>query len=143
MAATRSLTPPAAEIAAIADSASICWQRFHRSIAVEQSCTTLGVTSRVDTLRDTLRLITRDSTFVPFAFGPGGMFDGPDAATGFTAGKSYADPKRLTALLAKLRANKQGAFLALTGGAHTQYTTDGKFERGTTRQYSRPRWRAA
>ena len=42
MAATRSLTPAAAEIAAIADSASICWQRFHRSIAVEQSCTTLA-----------------------------------------------------------------------------------------------------
>ena len=147
MAATRSLVLPPAEVAAIADSASICWQRFHRSIAVEENCTTLGVTSRVDTLRDTLRLITRDSTFVPFAFGPGGMFDGPDAATGFTAGKSYADPKRLTALLAKLRANNQGAFLALTGGAHSQYTTDGKFDfakwKAGTARYDTPVLKAA
>ncbi len=145
--ASRSLAPEAAAVTA--DSASICWQRFHRSVSVEEGCTTLGVTARIDTIRDTVRLITqvRDSTFVPFAFGPGGMFDGPGSAEGFTAGKSYADPQRLVRLLGRLRANKQGAFLALTGGAHTLYMTDGKFDfakwKAGTARYNTPILKAA
>ena len=105
-----------AAAALMADSASICWQRFSRGEPIEASCTSLGVTSRVDTVRQ---------AFVPFAFGPGDMYRGPNAAQGFTAGQSYADPQGLVALLAKLRANQQRAFLALTGGAHCQYLTTG------------------
>jgi hypothetical protein len=108
-----------AAAALLADSASICWQRFSRGVSLEASCTTLGVTSRVDTVLQ---------AFVPFAFGPVDMYRGPNAAQGFTAGQSYADPQGLVALLAKLRANQQRAFLGLTGGRHDQYITDGKFD---------------
>jgi hypothetical protein len=65
---------------------------------------------------------------LPFAFGPFDMYRGPDAAEGFTAGVSYADPKGLVALLAKLHANQQHAFLALTGGGHDPYITRGRFD---------------
>jgi hypothetical protein len=118
---------PAAS-ALTADSASICWQRFNRGVAVETSCTTLGVTARVDTVRDTIRLQQPATSQVPFAFGPFDMYLAPEAARGFTAGLSYADPKVLIPLLARLRANQQRAFLALTGGAHRQYITDGRFD---------------
>jgi hypothetical protein len=134
-----------ASTAALADSASICWQRFSRGVTLTAGCTTLGVTSRIDTVRDTVRVPAPSPR--PFAFGPFSMFQGPDAATGFTAGLSYADPKNLLALLARLRANKQSAFLALTGGAHEQYITDGRFDldkwkQGTAR-YSAPVLKAA
>lgn len=130
-----------------ADSASICWQRFSRGVPVETSCTTLGVTSRVDTVRDTVRIQQPAATFVPFAFGPFGMYRDPNAAKGFTAGLSYADPEGLVALLAKLRANQQRAFLALTGGAHRQYITNGKFDlakwKAGTARYNTPALKAA
>jgi hypothetical protein len=130
-----------------ADSASICWQRFSRGTPVEANCTTLGVTSRVDTVRDTVRIQVPAASVVPFAFGPFDMYRGPEAALGFTAGHSYADPKGLVALLAKLRANNQRAFLALTGGKHDQYITDGKFDldkwKAGTARYSTPALRAA
>jgi len=138
-----------AAAALIADSASICWQRFSRSVALETGCTSLGVTSQVDTVRDTVRLPipVPVSTFVPFAFGPYDMYRGPNAAQGFTAGLSYADPQGLVALLAKLRANKQRAFLALTGGAHDQYITNGKFDlakwKAGTARYATPALKAA
>jgi hypothetical protein len=121
--------PKAAEVLT-ADSASLCWQRFSRGVALEASCTSLGVTARVDTVRDTVRLPipVPVSTFIPFAFGPFDMYRGPTAAQGFSAGLSYADPRGLVALLAKLRANQQRAFLALTGGAHDQYITGGTFD---------------
>ncbi len=112
----------------MADSASVCWERFNRSIPVESNCTSLGVTSRVDTVRDTLIIHAASSAFVPFAFGPYDMYRGPNAADGFTAGVSYADPQGLVSLLTKLRSNKQRAFLALTGGSHDQYITDRKFD---------------
>jgi hypothetical protein len=107
-----------------ADSASICWQRFSRGVEVAANCTSLGVAPRVDTVRIPAPL----SSFVPFAFGPDDMYRGANSATGFTAGQSYADPEGLVALLAKLRANKQRAFLALTGGKHDPYLTNGKFD---------------
>lgn len=133
--------------AMLADSASICWQRFSRGLALAAGCTTLGVTSRVDTVRDTVRLPAPQATSRPFAFGPFAMYQGADAAKGFTAGLSYADPKGLLALLARLRANKQSAFLALTGGAHEQYITDGKFDlnkwKAGTDRYSAPILKAA
>ena len=124
------LEAPAAALDAesvMADSASVCWERFNRSVAVESSCTSLGVTARVDTVRDTV-LIRSDSSIVPFAFGPYDMYRGPGSAEGFTAGHTYADPQRLVSLLKKLRANKQRAFLALTGGSHDQYITFGRFD---------------
>jgi hypothetical protein len=139
---------PRAE-ALMADSASLCWQRFSRGVAIEESCTSLGVTLRVDTVKDTVRvpLPIPVSTFVPFAFGPSDMYRGPNAAKGFTAGLSYADPQGLVALLAKLRANKQRAFLALTGGKHDQYITNGKFDfakwKAGIARYNTPVLRAA
>jgi hypothetical protein len=141
--------PPGAEKAAavLADSASICWQRFSRGVSLEVGCTTLGVTSRVDTVRDTVRVPAPVQGFVPFAFGPDDMYRGPDAARGFTAGQSYADPEGLVKLLARLRANKQRAFLALTGGRHDQYITDGKFDlakwKAGTARYDTPALKAA
>jgi hypothetical protein len=62
-----SVAPAAAALAA--DSASICWQRFSRGVPVEASCTTLGVSSRVDTLRDTIRIpvpLPAIATGIPF-----------------------------------------------------------------------------
>ena len=112
----------------MADSASVCWERFSRSVPVEANCTSLGVTARVDTVRDTLLIHTASTSFVPFAFGPYDMYRGPNAAEGFTAGHTYADPQRLVSLLARLRTNQQRAFLALTGGSHDQYITDRKFD---------------
>jgi hypothetical protein len=112
----------------IADSASICWQRFSRGVSVAANCTSLGVSPRVDTVRDTVRVPAPQSTFVPFAFGPADMFKDPTAAEGFTAGLTYADPEGLVRLLAKLRANNQRALLALTGGRHDRYITDKKFD---------------
>jgi hypothetical protein len=141
--------PPVARAAAVlmADSASICWQRFSRGVSLAAGCTTLGVTSRVDTVRDTVRLPTPLQAFVPFAFGPDDMYRGPNSAQGFTAGQSYADPQGLLALLAKLRANQQRAFLALTGGRHDLYITDGKFDldkwKGGVSRYDTPTLRAA
>lgn len=130
-----------------ADSASICWQRFSRSVPVEAGCTTLGVTSRVDTVRDTVRIQVPSTPFVPFAFGPYDMYRGPSSAEGFTAGVTYADPQGLVRLLARLRSNGQRAFLALTGGSHDQYITDGKFDldkwKGGTARYGTPVLRAA
>src|SRR4051794_35375658 len=114
--------------ALMADSASICWQRFSRGAPVETSCTSLGVTARVDTLRDTLRIQLPSPPPVTFAFGPVDLYRGPDAHRGFNAGLSYADPKVLLSLLAKLRANNQRAFLALTGGSHEQWITGGRFD---------------
>jgi hypothetical protein len=131
-----------------ADSASLCWQRFSRGVPIEESCTSLGVTLRVDTVQDTVRVPVpvQDTSFIPFAFGPDDMYRGPNASTGFTAGKSYADPKGLPNLLKKLRANKQRAFLALTGGNHDQYITDGKFDmakwKAGTARYDTPTLRA-
>jgi hypothetical protein len=125
------LDAPRAALAAesvMADSASLCWQRFSRSVPVESNCTSLGVTSRVDTLRDTVVVQAGSPNFVPFAFGPYDMYRGPGSADGFTAGHSYADPQGLVALLKRLRSNKQRAFLALTGGSHDQYTTFGLFD---------------
>jgi hypothetical protein len=124
--------------AVAADSASICWQRFSRGVSIEGNCTSLGVIARVDTVRDTP---------LTFAFGPDDMYRGPNASRGFTAGQSYADPEGLVALLAKLRANKQRAFLALTGGKHDRYITGGKFDmakwkEGTAR-YNTPTLKAA
>src|SRR5215210_5481286 len=134
-----------ASAAAMADSASICWQRSSRGVSLAAGCTTLGVTPRVDTVRDTVPLQAPAPR--PFAFGPFSMNLAPDAAKGFTAGQSYADPKTLLPLLANLRAKKQSAFLALTGGAHEQYITEGRFDldkwkQGTAR-YSAPILKAA
>ena len=112
----------------MADSASVCWERFSRSVPVESNCTSLGVTARVDTVRDTVLIHTASTSFVPFAFGPYDMYRGPGAAEGFTAGHTYADPQGLVSLLARLRTNQQRAFLALTGGSHDQYITDRKFD---------------
>ena len=128
IAAARRAAPDAAAL--LADSASLCWQRFSRGVTIEESCTSLGVIPRVDTVRDTVALPipVPDSTFVPFAFGPYDMYRGPGSAEGFTAGHSYADPKGLVALLTRLRTNKQQAFLALTGGSHDQYITTGRFD---------------
>jgi hypothetical protein len=115
----------------MADSASVCWERFSRSVPVETNCTSLGVTARVDTVRVAVRdtvVIPPSSAFVPFAFGPYDMYRGPGSAEGFTAGHSYADPQGLVSLLKKLRTNKQRAFLALTGGSHDQYITFGRFD---------------
>ena len=116
----------------MADSASVCWERFSRSVPVEANCTSLGVTARIDTVRvtvrDTVIIHAASSAFVPFAFGPYDMYRGPGSAEGFTAGHSYADPQGLVSLLNRLRANKQRAFLALTGGGHDQYITFGKFD---------------
>jgi hypothetical protein len=141
----------AAGAAVTADSASLCWQRFHRGQSVESSCTSLGVTARVDTVQDTVRVVVPVPvpvpTFVPFAFGPSDMYRGPDAHRGFTAGLTYADPQGLVKLLAKLRANRQRAFLALTGGKHEQYITDKKFDldkwKGGLARYSTTVLRAA
>lgn len=65
---------------------------------------------------------------VPFAFGPFDMYRGPYAAEGFTAGVTYAEPRGLVALLAKLRTNQQRAFLSLTGGGHDPYISNGRFD---------------
>jgi hypothetical protein len=134
--------------AALADSASICWQRFHRGIPVEASCTTLGVTARVDTVRDTVRIQLPPPPFIPFAFGPFDMYRGPNnTARGFTAGVSYTNPKYLVALLAKLRANRQRAFLGLTDEPHDQYVTNGRFDltkwKAGLAQYDTPALKAA
>jgi hypothetical protein len=114
--------------ALVADSASICWERFSRGVALAAGCTSIGVTTRVDTVRDTLGLPASRVEFRPFAFGPVAMYRGPNSAEGFTAGQSYADPRGLIALLARLRSNRQSAFLALTGGDHAQYITAGRFD---------------
>src|SRR5918997_1481766 len=72
--------------AALADSASICWQRFSRGVALTAGWTTLGVAARVDTVRDTIRVPGPPAPAPrPFAFGPFSMYQGPDAAKGFTA----------------------------------------------------------
>lgn len=128
--ASRSAESLAAE-SVLADSASLCWQRFNRSVPVESNCTSLGVTARVDTVQTIVRdtvVVPTPSPFVPFAFGPYDMYKAPGAADGFTAGHTYADPKGLPSLLKRLRANKQRAFLALTGGSHDQYITFGRFD---------------
>jgi hypothetical protein len=131
--------------AVAADSASICWQRFSRGVSIEGNCTSLGVIARVDTVRVVIPIPV--PTFIPFAFGPDDMYRGPNASKGFTAGQSYADPQGLVALLAKLRANKQRAFLALTGGKHDQYITGGKFDlvkwKAGTARYNTPTLKAA
>ncbi len=138
-----------ADAAVMADSASLCWQRFRRGEPVESNCTSLGVTARVDTVQDTVRVVVPVPmpTFVPFAFGPYDMYRGPGAHLGFTAGLTYADPQGLVKLLAKLRANQQRAFLALTGGKHEQYITDKKFDldkwKGGLARYGTPVLRAA
>ena len=125
--------------ALVADSASICWERFSRGVTLAAGCTSIGVTTRVDTVRDTLRV---PAQFRSFAFGPQGMYQGPGSADGFTAGQSYADPRGLLALLARLRANGQSAFLALTGGHHAQYITAGRFDfekwKAGTARYTTP-----
>jgi hypothetical protein len=111
-----------------ADSASICWQRFSRGIEVAANCTSLGVTPRVDTVRDTVRIPSPLVIGRSFDFGPDDMYKDANAAQGFTGGQTYADPAGLLALLDRLRANKQHAFLELTGGRHDRYTTDGVFD---------------
>ncbi len=129
-----------------ADSASICWERFSRGVTLAAGCTSIGVTTRIDTVRDTLRL-PAPSQFRPFAFGPVGMYQGPNSAEGFTAGQSYADPRGLIALLARLRGNRHAAFLALTGGEHEQYITAGRFDfakwKAGTARYTTPVLKAA
>ncbi len=136
--------------ALMADSASICWERFSRGVTLAAGCTTLGVAQRVDTVRQTVRDTVRipaPASFVPFAFGPYDMYRGTGSAEGFSAGHTYADPRGLMALLARLRANDQRAFLALTGGSHDQYITGGKFDltkwKAGTARYATPVLKAA
>jgi hypothetical protein len=142
------LSVESASAVMLADSASICWQRFSRGVSLTSGCTTLGVTSRVDTIRDTIRVREPPAPAPrPFAFGPFRMYQGPESAKGFTAGLTYADPKGLLRLLARLRANKQSAFLSLTGGAHEQYITVGAFDfnkwKAGTDRYTTPELKAA
>jgi hypothetical protein len=133
---------PAAS-ALMADSASICWQRFSRGVSVETSCTTLGVSPRVDTVRIQLP----SPPFVSFAFGPFDLYRNGYNGQGFTAGYSYTNPKYLISLLAKLRLNQQRAFLGLTEEPKDQYMTNGRFDlskwEAGLAQYDTPALRAA
>lgn len=142
------LTPAAA--AAMADSASICWQRFHRGIPVEANCTSLGVAVRIDTVRDTLRIPPAQG--IPF--GPVDLFVSwtqPGAA--FSGTLDYANPRGIIAKLGAMRANKIRGFLKLTGESHNSvggndaYRTNGKFDlakwEAALKQYDTPEIKAA
>jgi hypothetical protein len=129
------LTPAVASI--LADSASLCWQRFSRGISVESSCTAIAVSPRVDTVR-----IPLDPPATPrgIPFGPIDLwttYSRPAWSPGlFSASMNPESPEGIVRRINAARALGHRLILAMTSGKHTRYLTNGKFDllKWTSRQ---------
>ena len=121
------LAPAAASI--LADSASLCWQRFSRGVPVESSCTALAVSPRVDTVR-----VPLDPPATPrgIPFGPIDLwltYSRPAWGPGFfSASMNPESPEGIVRRINAARALGHRLILAMTSGKHTRYLTDGKFD---------------
>jgi hypothetical protein len=118
-----------AATAPIADSASICWQRFSRGVSVEASCTGLTVSPRVDTVRIP---VAPDVVSRGIPFGPHDLWTSPSkplwGPAPFTASLNADGPDGIVARIAAARALKHRLFLAMTSGNRTRYLTNGTFD---------------
>jgi len=91
---------------------------------------------RVDTLIDTLWCTVTGCRDAPppvpgVPFGPIALWKGgePQATPiAFTASQNYVSPDLVVPMITRARAAGQSLILALTGGATSQYTTNGAFD---------------
>lgn len=137
--ATEARSAPAAE-AVMADSASICWQRFSRGLPIEASCTTLSVIPRVDTVHvPVITPVVSPPTGIPW--GPMALMKGPAWRYGrpphpFNGTISGNDPKSLPQQIAAARSAGVRLFLDMTGGSHRHFIDP------MTRRFSFELWEA-
>jgi hypothetical protein len=92
---------------------------------------------RVDTLVDTLWCSasgcggTRPEPGLGVPFGPLALWNDAQprvTAVAFTGSQNYTSPQNVIAMIANARAARHKLILVLTGGAPSQYSTDGKFD---------------
>jgi hypothetical protein len=111
--------------AAVADSASICWQRFSRGIPVEANCTTLSVIPRIDTVQvPVITPVALPPTGIPW--GPMNLMRGAGWRFGrsphpFNGNMSVNTPASLPQQIEAARKAGVRLFLEMTGGAHSQF----------------------